>query len=343
MVCFKCGAQLPDGSQFCSVCGCALGAQGQQTVLSAETTAGQQFGDPLPLQDMIEYLRLLKELELSDYELSALQEELTEQYSFTSQLVWVPKIRKPIWLVFRIIGWSIFSALIGAVVGLAAGWILHFFVSFSSLQGVVCGAAAGAVIGALRRLYTGLRERKGEQDAYKEAVEENHGRSVMWQETSQSLDRAQKGRQEKKRLLNQMYGYGYLYPKYRGLVPVSTLYEYLASGRCFSLTGPGGAYNLYESELRTGVIINKLDDIIGQLDEIVSGQRMLADEIRESSKRIEGYLDAIEDNTSKILGYSAATASNTEQALFWQRNTAINTAASAWYDGRREMRDLKRE
>lgn len=73
-----------------------------------------------------------------------------------------------------------------------------------------------------------------------------------------------------------------VYPKYTNFSVLCTLYEYFQSGRANELTGPHGAYNLYESERRADDIINKLDvinfkldDILDKLDEVKNNQVVL--------------------------------------------------------------------
>ena len=59
--------------------------------------------------------------------------------------------------------------------------------------------------------------------------------------------------------LHQLYEANIIHPKYRGLIPVSMFYDYVDTGRCSTLTGHEGAYNIYESELRDQIISDKLD------------------------------------------------------------------------------------
>lgn len=59
--------------------------------------------------------------------------------------------------------------------------------------------------------------------------------------------------------------------------------EYLASGRCYSLEGHEGAYNIYENELRQNTIINQLDGITSKLDSIKSNQYLLYNSITEAN------------------------------------------------------------
>lgn len=71
--------------------------------------------------------------------------------------------------------------------------------------------------------------------------------------------------------LNQLYalrdnGALCIHPNYHGLVPISVIYGYFDTGRCTSLTGPDGAYNLYEDEKFKGMIVNNLNTISSKLD-----------------------------------------------------------------------------
>ena len=68
--------------------------------------------------------------------------------------------------------------------------------------------------------------------------------------------------------LRALYNTGIIWEKYQNLVAVSTMYEYIASGRCDRLDGPYGAYNLYESELRQNIIIGQLSKIETHLEQI---------------------------------------------------------------------------
>lgn len=129
--------------------------------------------------------------------------------------------------------------------------------------------------------------------------------------------------------MQRVYDCGYLYPKYRNLVAVCTILEYLESGRCETLTGSDGAYNLYENELRLNVIIGKLDDVICHLEEIRENQQMLAGVIRESTRKTNSILNAmgntlanIERNSAYTQYYSSVTAANTSY-LTWVKSFEV--------------------
>lgn len=130
---------------------------------------------------------------------------------------------------------------------------------------------------------------------------------------------------ETKTILKKYYDLEYLYPKCQGIVPICTIYEYLESGRCYSLTGPDGAYNLYEQELLMKTIIGKLDDVIDRLDDIAENQRMLANEIRRSHSELSTMLASL-DNSAKNMSESLAISE------YYNRVTATNTTYLAWVD-----------
>ena len=52
-------------------------------------------------------------------------------------------------------------------------------------------------------------------------------------------------RKKTKAVLNKFYSTNVIYPKYRSLPAIASLFEYMLSERCYGLTGHEGAYNLY--------------------------------------------------------------------------------------------------
>ena len=118
-------------------------------------------------------------------------------------------------------------------------------------------------------------------------------------------------------LLERLYDLDVVYPKYRSIMPIVTMYEYFESSRCHSLTGEHGAYNLYESESRQDIIISKLDDVLINLEQIkqnqyriyreISEANMLAEEICSTAGRLAASGQSIEKN-------SAAAAFQAKQA-----------------------------
>lgn len=108
-------------------------------------------------------------------------------------------------------------------------------------------------------------------------------------------------------VLSSCYSKDIIYPKYRNLIAVSTIYEYFACGRCNELEGPNGAYNLYESELRSNIIINSLSQIVSDLDQIKNGQYALYETINNSNEVICEMLSSI-NKAQYLTAYFAAEA-----------------------------------
>lgn len=125
--------------------------------------------------------------------------------------------------------------------------------------------------------------------------------------------------EETKKVLDSLYSINFIHPKYRHLVAVSQIYEYLDTNRCDGLEGPDGAYNLFESELRQDIIIMKLDIIIEKLDELISAMYYVASAVKESNRilsNISGQLGHMSTSLSLINNNTALTAYNTQCISF---------------------------
>lgn len=87
--------------------------------------------------------------------------------------------------------------------------------------------------------------------------------------------------------LEKLYNEDIIFQKYRNMVAITTINEYLESGRCYALEGPDGAYNLYEMELRQNIVIGQLSSVINNLEQIRNNQYMLYKEIKNSNEKID--------------------------------------------------------
>lgn len=120
-------------------------------------------------------------------------------------------------------------------------------------------------------------------------------------------------------ILKEYYEKDIIFPKYRAFVPISSIYEYLVSGRCKTLPE---AYNKYEEELRQNIIIEKLDTIINKLDRIEQNQYMLYDAILSMNSNLEkissginsalNTMSQIEENTY-VSAYNSKIIADNEQ------------------------------
>ncbi len=91
-----------------------------------------------------------------------------------------------------------------------------------------------------------------------------------------------------------------LYPKYRSLIPVATMYSFFDSGRCIDLTGHDGAYGYYEKELRYKNITEDLSEILEKSEDTRGDQTAVgarAEEIKKNAERlVQSVKDAIDKN-----------------------------------------------
>jgi len=192
--------------------------------------------------------------------------------------------------------------------------------------------------------YTAAMERYNERmDAYKkrsaEAEVKNQEREQAYQTAMENynehletykgsckkaVDDIFRARNELNQALIIFYHLDVIYPKYRNLVAVTTIYEYLASGRCDTLEGADGAYNLYEMELRQNIIIGQLSSVLDSLEQIKSNQFTLYNEIKEANQKTADLLSNVADNTK----FSAYANEETAKA---NAIIAQNTEATKYY------------
>ena len=94
-----------------------------------------------------------------------------------------------------------------------------------------------------------------------------------------------------------LYALDIVFPKYRNLPAVATISEYLESGRCGTLEGADGAYNLYEAEIRADRVITQLDEIKDSLETVKKNQYMLY----HSAKQIEDEVRKVRKEMSRSI------------------------------------------
>jgi hypothetical protein len=119
-----------------------------------------------------------------------------------------------------------------------------------------------------------------------------------------------------------------IYAKYWNLPALTSIYEYFLTGRCSELTGADGAYNLYEGELRSAIIIDKLDVIIDKLDDIKNTQYQLyslmldiQNNMMEIGNSLENALSEIKGSLGNIESLSAVIAYNSTKSVYYEQQT----------------------
>lgn len=137
----------------------------------------------------------------------------------------------------------------------------------------------------------------------------------QWQTVKAELDKTRNA-------LVSIYGVGVIHKKYQNLVAIASFYDYLDTGRCFSLTGPGGAYAVYEEDLRFRRIETRLEIIINKLDEIISNQQYLGELMQDSNNT----LHRIESINANMLNSTHRIDENVELAAY---NSYCSTQCNA--------------
>jgi hypothetical protein len=133
---------------------------------------------------------------------------------------------------------------------------------------------------------------------------------------------------------HQLYNLNIIFEKYRDITAISTFYEYLMAGRCSSLEGANGAYNLYESELRANIIIGQLDNVIESLEKIKDNQHMIYSSIQNvntSLRRLEDSMSTMSKSLKRIDAKAQTMTDYMEKVAKNSDVIAHNTAVTAHY------------
>ncbi len=129
--------------------------------------------------------------------------------------------------------------------------------------------------------------------------------------------------------LDKLYSLDIIYIKYRNLVAVTTFIEYLESGRCKSLYGYTGCYNVYEQELRQNTIIGKLDQVLIQLDQIKKVQFATYLAIQQSNALQSSLLNTCNQMLDASTKEAALLEAQAQDNKIIKRNSEIISTISA--------------
>ena len=135
-------------------------------------------------------------------------------------------------------------------------------------------------------------------------------------------------------LLKLAYSADVIFPKYRNIEAMTTMYEYFETGRCTSLKGPDGAYNLYESELRSNAIIGRLDVVSDKLDRISDQLSTIQANQYVLYKAVEGVserLDAMSTTLGEILSETKSTGQTAREISAKASAMVRNSAEIAYW------------
>lgn len=175
----------------------------------------------------------------------------------------------------------------GAMIGGFIGLFMDGFLVGLFIGGALGGIFSLFVTGSSESAENEQRNRQyqAEMDAYEQAVEADKQRLVREimekDRLAEILAMMKERRDETAALLRKYYATDMIYPKYRNLIAVCSLYEYFLSGSTDTLKE---AYNKYDNEVLLKAIITKLDEVVMQLDAIKQNQYMLYEAVLEGNR-----------------------------------------------------------
>ena len=159
--------------------------------------------------------------------------------------------------------------------------------------------------------------------------ETNANQMVLYNEKKAIIDdrksNVKKDLKDVEKTLSKYYDLDVIYPKYRNLVALTTFAEYLESGRCKSLYGYTGCYNVYEQELRQNTIIGKLDQVLIQLDQIKKVQFATYLAIQQSNAIQSAMLNTCNEMLDETRRENAMLEAQAQDNKIIKRNSEITS------------------
>ena len=238
--------------------------------------------------DTKEYLKKVLELELAIYKsnriiekLSRIKEPILEEQKEDKTALTNPKSH-------------VNTAVFGLVIGIILFILSVFFIGFSEEDWWEIPAGFLFTTGFGAYLLDGIAKDKeyikninkeidNSKKKYEEQKRENENKYkkqvAYYLGIKGTLTIIENANSKLQNTLTRAYNKNIIYDKYRNLIAISTMSEYFETGRCDSLGGPNGAYNLFEQEIRQNIIINNLNDILVKLDTIKNNQYLLYKEL----------------------------------------------------------------
>lgn len=128
---------------------------------------------------------------------------------------------------------------------------------------------------------------------------------------------------ESKHNLELIYSKDIIFPKYRNLIMVCSLYEYICAGRCTMLEGHEGAYNILEMEIRLDRIITQLDQVIVRLDAIQRSQYVLYSAIQETNQQAAHILESTNCMIESLQDFRGQTEELNARIASYEKNSAL--------------------
>ena len=202
----------------------------------------------MQVNDLKKYLNAALELEKNAYTLNSAAQR---NYDRIGRLGYQKNIQERT-VRMEYIGMDRFlGSLIFGVIG---GAILGFFIKSITI-GIFVGLGIPLLI-YMFRIWTKAskynKEKRGAREYYESSIKNDDNRVsnelVLKKEMSNYLQSLEAKLTETKNTLTKFYSANIIYPKYRNMVAIASIYEYFDSGRCTTLEGHEGEHTIFSNQ-----------------------------------------------------------------------------------------------
>ena len=141
------------------------------------------------------------------------------------------------------------------------------------------------------------------------------------------ISRIEYNLEQSKKIRETVYDEGVLPERYRNIIAVASLYQFLENGICTQIKGHGGIYDTYEYHLKLKEIVDNLIEIRKDLRRIQANQEFLYDKLCDVHETLISINSGINSAAKEIASNTAMTAEAAKRTAVAQewRNREI------WY------------
>ena len=362
MYCDECGFKNKKNAKFCKNCGANL-EESEQLEEKKEQLTESKFSDnnddkKIKKKDLIKYLSVAKELEINKLGLENSIKDLNElDNKKYSEIIRPTKQKeKPkkntawfkegdgsfffiIFIVLTILfyhfifknSWE--DVFFNIILVIGALFDDNFWISMLIAGGICIGIM---ILITIYSTIKGTIKYNSDLQNYKKETKninkKNSEQLVIYNEQKEiivgRISNIEKDLDDVTKTLNKYYDVDVIYPKYRNLVAVTTFIEYLESGRCKSLYGYTGCYNVYEQEIRQNAIIGKLDQVLAQLDQIKKVQFATYLAVQESNALKSALVNTCNNMLEENKRANAMLEAQAQDTKIIKRNSEIISTIS---------------
>ena len=366
MFCDECGFENKENAKFCKKCGAKLTDEIIEKE-NVEKTLENEFEtskDDMKLSknQLLDYLNTAKELEINRLGLknSIADLNLLNKRKHEEIVRPIAKKEKPKLEDAKTESNMLVTTLFGGIIGLGAIGIIPLYIVVMALCwrygpdewkrgftlffipiGIILGVAAVlaiimVILNTIIGNTFGRRKYKKYVKKYeKENAEIDKANNLQLEKYGKQkdiivkrIDCIDNDLKDVEKTLNKYYDLDVIYQKYRNLVAITTFIEYLESGRCNSLYGYTGCYNVYEQEIRQNAIIGKLDQVLISLEQVKKVQFATYLAIQQSNALQSAMLNTCNEMLDETRRENALLEAQAQDNKIIKRNSEIVSTIS---------------